>query len=37
VPEMKQRYGDFTDRTSGSFGFVDHDTRTEMVAALRAG
>ena len=37
VPEMKQRYGDFTDRTSGAFGFVDHDTRTEMIAALRAG
>ena len=37
VPEMKQRYGDFTDRTSGAFGFVDSGTRTEMVAALRAG
>ena len=37
VPEMKKRYGYFTDRTSGAFGFVDHDTRTEMIAALRAG
>ncbi|MEJ6669562.1 MAG: LLM class flavin-dependent oxidoreductase, partial [Pseudomonadales bacterium] len=37
VPEIKQRYGDFMDRTSGAFGFVDQDTRTAMVAALRAG
>jgi probable F420-dependent oxidoreductase len=37
VPEMKARYGDFTDRTSGSFGFVDDDLRRDMVAQLRAG
>jgi len=37
VAEMKTRYGDFTDRTSGSFGFVKDDARREMVAALRAG
>ena len=37
VPEMKARYGDFTDSTSGSFGFVDDDLRRDMVAQLRAG
>ncbi len=37
VPEMQSRYGDFTDRTSGSFGFVEREARNAMVAALRAG
>jgi probable F420-dependent oxidoreductase len=37
VPEIKRRYGDFIDRTSGGFGFVDTDSRQKMVADLRAG
>lgn len=37
VPTMKARYGDFVDRTSGGFTFVDTETRTQMVADLRAG
>ncbi len=36
VPEIKSRFGDIVDRTSGGFGFVDGDQRKEMVAALRA-
>lgn len=36
VAEMKSRYGDFTDRTSGGFFFVDDDKRQQMVADLRA-
>ena len=36
VAEMKQRYGDFTDRTGGSFGFVDTQQRLDMVAQLRS-
>ena len=36
VPEMKRRYGAFTDRTSASFGFVDDAERRKMVAALKA-
>lgn len=36
VPEIKRRYGDFIDRTSGAFGFVDKDRRREMIAELRA-
>lgn len=36
VPEIKRRYGDFMDRTSGAFGFVDKDRRREMIAELRA-
>jgi probable F420-dependent oxidoreductase len=36
VGEMKSRYGDFTDRTSGGFTFVDSEQRMEMVANLRA-
>ncbi|MDA0789039.1 MAG: hypothetical protein O2780_06225 [Proteobacteria bacterium] len=36
VPEMKRRYGDFVDRTSGGFGFVDKEQRLNMVAELRA-
>ena len=36
VPTMNARYGDFTDRTSAGFGFVDEDHRANMVAELRA-
>ena len=36
VPEMKRRYAAFTDRTSGTFTFVDADTRKEMIAQLRS-
>jgi probable F420-dependent oxidoreductase len=36
VAEIKQRYGDFTDRTSGGFTFVESETRMQMVAELRA-
>ncbi|MAW27448.1 MAG: LLM class F420-dependent oxidoreductase [Gammaproteobacteria bacterium] len=36
VPTMKARYGDFTDRTSAGFGFVDEDHRASMIAELRA-
>ena len=37
VKEMLARYGDFTDRTSGAFSFVDSEQRVNMVSALRAG
>jgi len=33
---VKNRYGDFTDRTSGGFTFVESEERIEMVAKLRA-
>ena len=36
VPEIKRRYGDFTNRTNGAFGFVGHEEGLEMVQALRA-
>ncbi len=36
VAEIKSRYGDFTDRTGGAFGFVDAEQRVEMIAELRA-
>ncbi len=36
VPEIKARYGDFVDRTSGGFGFVDREQRLQMVSELRA-
>lgn len=36
VPEIRQRYGDFVDRTSGGFTFVGDAERREMIAALRA-
>ena len=36
VPLMKSRYGDFADRTSGGYTFVDSDTRQQMIADLRA-
>lgn len=36
VPEILSRYGDFTDRTSGGFGFVDDEERVSMIQALRA-
>jgi probable F420-dependent oxidoreductase len=36
VKEMLARYGDFTDRTSGAFSFVDTEQRVNMVSALRA-
>ena len=37
VKEMLARYGDFTDRTSGEFSFVDTEQRVNMVSVLRAG
>jgi probable F420-dependent oxidoreductase len=37
VTEILGRYGDFTDRTSGAFSFVETEKRVEMVSALRAG
>jgi hypothetical protein len=37
VTEILARYGDFTDRTSGAFSFVETEKRVEMVSALRAG
>ena len=37
INEMLARYGDFTDRTSGAFSFVDTEQRVNMVSALRAG
>lgn len=36
VSEIKKRYGDFTDRTSGGFTFVDNDKRQQMIAELKA-
>ncbi|MCB1644528.1 MAG: TIGR03617 family F420-dependent LLM class oxidoreductase [Pseudomonadales bacterium] len=36
VPEMKRRFGDIVDRTSGALTFVDDETRLKMVAELRA-
>ncbi len=36
VAEMKSRFGDVVDRTSGGFGFVDTEQRQQMVAELRA-
>lgn len=36
VGEIKRRYGDFVDRTSGGFSFVGDEQRREMIAALRA-
>ena len=36
VAEIKSRYGDFTDRTSGGFNFVDAEERVGMIAELRA-
>lgn len=36
VSEIKSRYGDIVDRTSGGFGFVDTEQRLEMIAQLRA-
>jgi probable F420-dependent oxidoreductase len=35
VGEIKQRYGDFTDRTSGGFTFVDGEERAAMIADLK--
>ena len=35
VSEIKRRYGDFLDRTDGSFSFVSSDKRLSMVADLR--
>jgi probable F420-dependent oxidoreductase len=35
VAEIQSRYGDFTDRTSGGFNFVDPEQRVEMIAELR--
>jgi probable F420-dependent oxidoreductase len=36
VPEIKRRYGDIVDRTSGAFPFVEKQTQLEMIAELRA-
>ena len=36
VGEIKSRFGDIVDRTSGGFGFVDSDERLQMISALRA-
>tara|TARA_Y100001934_G_C12272055_1_gene735459 strand:+ start:32 stop:1036 length:1005 start_codon:yes stop_codon:yes gene_type:complete len=36
VPAIQDRYGDFTDRTSGGFSFVDDEERVGMIQALRA-
>ncbi len=36
VAEIKNRYGDFTDRTDGGFTFVESETRLQMVAELRS-
>jgi len=36
VGEIKSRFGDIVDRTSGAFGFVDANRRQEMVEDLRA-
>lgn len=36
VAEMKRRFGDIVDRTSGSFPFVDKDTQRAMIAELHA-
>lgn len=36
VKEIKARYGDIVDRTSGGFSFVDTEQRLEMIQALRA-
>lgn len=35
VPEIKKRFGDIVDRTSGGFNFVDVEKRLEMVASLK--
>ena len=35
VAEIKRRYGDIADRTSGGFNFVDTADRLKMVADLR--
>jgi|TARA_B110000967_G_scaffold67387_1_gene69699 probable F420-dependent oxidoreductase len=35
VAEIQSRYGDFTDRTSGGFNFVDAEQRVKMIAELR--
>ena len=36
VPEIKRRYGDFLDRTDGSFSFVSRHNRSSMISALRS-
>ena len=36
VAEIKSRFGDISDRTSGGFGFVDTEQRLSMIAELRA-
>jgi probable F420-dependent oxidoreductase len=35
VAEIQSRYGDFTDRTSGGFNFVDAEQRVDMITELR--
>ena len=34
---IKQRYGDFTTRTSGAFSFVDSETRQDIITKLKSG
>ncbi len=36
VPEIKRRYGDFLDRTDGSFSFVGRHNRSSMISDLRS-
>jgi probable F420-dependent oxidoreductase len=35
IPEIKRRYGDMVDRTSGAFPFVEKQTQMDMIAELR--
>jgi hypothetical protein len=37
APQMLERYGSFTDRTSASFPVSDDAQRGEIIQALRAG
>ena len=37
APQMLERYGAFTDRTSASFPVSDDEQRREIIQALRAG
>lgn len=36
VPEIKKRFGDLVDRTSGGFAFADREKRQEMIAELKS-
>jgi probable F420-dependent oxidoreductase len=35
IPEIKRRYGDIVDRTSGAFPFVEKQTQRDMISELR--